>query len=140
MTMINPNHKLIKYSAEKFKDKLHRLDPERPAWTVTAHLQKDCYKFIHHRQPRTITVREAARLQSFPDWFRFDGLSMVTAFRLIGNAVPALMANAFAHSFVAVDPRLARRHAGNGCKGSNPKPVPLVGSSKGPVVQGANRD
>jgi DNA (cytosine-5)-methyltransferase 1 len=95
---VNPDHKLLKYSTEKFRDKLHRLDPKRPAWTVTAHLQKDCYKFIHFSQPRTITVREAARLQSFPDAFQFSGVSMVTAFRLIGNAVPPLFAEAFARS------------------------------------------
>lgn len=96
---INPHHKLIKYSTDKFKDKLHKLDPDKPAWTITAHLQKDCYKFIHHNQPRTITVREAARLQSFPDWFRFNGLPMGASFRLVGNAVPPLLAQAFAESF-----------------------------------------
>ncbi len=106
---INPHHKLIKYSTDKFKDKLHKLDPERPAWTVTAHLQKDCYKFIHYSQPRTITVREAARLQSFPDWFRFEGLSMVASFGLIGNAVPPLMAQAFAESFAEADAALFTR-------------------------------
>lgn len=108
---INPAHKLIKYSTDKFKDKLHRLDGGRPAWTVTAHLQKDCYKFIHHRQPRTITVREAARLQSFPDWFTFDDESMVRAFGLLGNAVPPLLAQAFAESFVASD-RVLRDEGG----------------------------
>jgi len=106
---INPEHKLIKYSTDKFKDKLHKLDPQRPAWTVTAHLQKDCYKFIHHQQPRTITVREAARLQSFPDWFRLDGLPMVSCFRLIGNAVPPLLATAFADSFTRADPAVSAR-------------------------------
>lgn len=103
---INPKHKLIKYSKEKFKDKLHKLNPDRPAWTVTAHLQKDCYKFIHYRQPRTITVREAARLQSFPDWFRFDRASMCASFQLIGNAVPPLLAQVFAESFLISDPFL----------------------------------
>ena len=103
---INPEHKLIKYSKDKFKDKLHKLDPNRPAWTVTAHLQKDCYKFIHYRQPRTITVREAARLQGFPDWFRFDNLSMCTSFGLVGNAVPSFLAQAFADSFKKSDPGL----------------------------------
>ena len=93
---INPHHKLRKYAVDKFKDKLHRLDPERPSWTVTAHLSKDCYKFIHHRQPRTISVREAARLQSFPDWFQFDEVSMIEGFRLIGNAVPPLLAETIA--------------------------------------------
>jgi DNA (cytosine-5)-methyltransferase 1 len=102
---INPNHKLLKYSVEKFQDKLHKLDPSRPSWTVTAHLQKDCYKFIHYRDPRTITVREAARLQSFPDWFVFP-CAMAPAYRLIGNAIPPLLAEAFAKSFHASDPGL----------------------------------
>lgn len=106
---INPHHKLLKYSRDKFMDKLHRLDPMRPAWTVTAHLQKDCYKFIHYSQSRTITVREAARLQSFPDSFTFNEVSMVTAFRLIGNAVPPLFAEAFARSLPFEDHDDARR-------------------------------
>ena len=103
---INPDHKLIKYSVDKFQDKLHKLDPDRPSWTVTAHLQKDCYKFIHYEQPRTISVREAARLQSFPDWFVFPD-SQGPAFRLIGNAVPPMMAQAFAASFRACDPAIS---------------------------------
>jgi transposase len=106
---INPEHKLRKYALDKFGDKLHRLDPSRPAWTVTAHLQKDCYKFIHHSQPRTITVREAARLQSFPDWFDFDDLKLGPAYRLIGNAVPPKLAQAFAQSFLEADPLLTTR-------------------------------
>jgi DNA (cytosine-5)-methyltransferase 1 len=100
---INPEHKLIKYSVEKFKDKLHKLDPDKAAWTVTAHLQKDCYKFIHYADSRTITVREAARLQSFPDWFNFGKLAMCPSFRLIGNAVPPLLSKAFAESFLLSD-------------------------------------
>lgn len=106
---INPEHKLRKYAVDKFGDKLHRLDPDRSAWTVTAHLQKDCYKFIHHREARTITVREAARLQSFPDWFDFDDLKLGPAFRLIGNAVPPRMAQAFAECFLEADAELAER-------------------------------
>jgi DNA (cytosine-5)-methyltransferase 1 len=103
---INPEHKLIKYATDKFQDKLHKLDPGRASWTVTAHLQKDCYKFIHYEQARTISVREAARLQSFPDWFVFPD-SLGPAFRLIGNAVPPMMAQAFAASFRAWDPLLS---------------------------------
>jgi DNA (cytosine-5)-methyltransferase 1 len=58
-----------------------------------AHLGKDGYSHIHYddRQARTISVREAARLQSFPDGFVFNG-SMNSAFKQIGNAVPPLMA------------------------------------------------
>jgi DNA (cytosine-5)-methyltransferase 1 len=105
---INPDHKLIKYSTDKFQDKLHKLNDQEPAWTVTAHLQKDCYKFIHHSQPRTITVREAARLQSFPDRIEFPE-ALGSAFRLIGNAVPPLLAQAFAESFLNSDSELARK-------------------------------
>ncbi len=106
---VNPQHKLRKYATDKFSDKLHRLHPKKRAWTVTAHLQKDCYKFIHPSQPRTITVREAARLQSFPDRFDFGETAMGPAFRMIGNAVPPLLAQAFAESFIASDPTLQQR-------------------------------
>jgi DNA (cytosine-5)-methyltransferase 1 len=62
-----------------------------------AHLGKDCYSHIHYdsAQARTISVREAARLQSFPDGFIFCG-TMNPAFRQIGNAVPPIMAYAMA--------------------------------------------
>ena len=62
-----------------------------------AHLGKDSYSHIHYdsRQARTISVREAARLQSFPDGFSFFG-TMNPAFRQIGNAVPPLLAKAVA--------------------------------------------
>jgi DNA (cytosine-5)-methyltransferase 1 len=100
---INPKHHLLKYSTKDFVDKLHKLDNSRSAWTVTAHLQKDSYKFIHPSQGRTISVREAARLQSFPDWFRFSNIPMCAAFRLIGNAVPPLMAFSFAEQIASAD-------------------------------------
>ena len=48
---------------------------------------------IHHRYPRVITPREAARLQSFPDWYRFDNTKW-HSFRQIGNSVPPLLAEA----------------------------------------------
>jgi DNA (cytosine-5)-methyltransferase 1 len=80
-----------RYRDDIFKDKYKRLYWSRPAWTVTAHFEKDCYTHIHPSQPRTISVREAARIQSFPDSFRFFG-NMGDRFRQIGNAVPPLMA------------------------------------------------
>jgi DNA (cytosine-5)-methyltransferase 1 len=80
-----------RYRDDIFPDKYKKLVWNRPAWTVTAHLSKDCYTHIHPRQARTISVREAARLQSFPDRFRFFG-NMGERFRQIGNAVPPLMA------------------------------------------------
>ena len=62
-----------------------------------AHLGKDSYSHIHYdsAQARTISVREAARLQSFPDGFAFCG-TMNPAFRQIGNAVPPLLGRAIA--------------------------------------------
>jgi DNA (cytosine-5)-methyltransferase 1 len=85
------------YPEDVFVDKWRKLRPDRPAWTVTAHLAKDSYSHIHHDsgQARAISVREAARLQSFPDAFSFVG-NMGECFRQIGNAVPPLMAWAIA--------------------------------------------
>ena len=87
----------IGYSNDSFNDKWKRLPIDRPSWTVTSHLSKDGYMYIHHRQSRTISVREAARLQSFPDGFRFMG-SRGAQFRQIGNAVPPLLALALARN------------------------------------------
>jgi len=83
------------YRDDIFTDKFKRLWKDRPSWTVTAHLHKDGYVYIHPTQPRTITVREAARLQSFPDRFRFMG-ARTHQFKQVGNAVPPLLAKAVA--------------------------------------------
>ncbi|MEM2618867.1 MAG: DNA cytosine methyltransferase [Candidatus Hadarchaeales archaeon] len=87
--------KLYGYRDDIFHDKMKRLRSDRPSWTVVAHLYKDRYMYIHPKQPRTITVREAARLQSFPDRFIFMG-SRTDQFRQVGNAVPPLLARAIA--------------------------------------------
>lgn len=78
------------YNKEIFKDRYTRLDRHRPCKTILAHLAKDGLMFIHPKQPRSLTVREAARIQSFPDWFMFPN-ARTHAFRLIGNAVPPLV-------------------------------------------------
>jgi DNA (cytosine-5)-methyltransferase 1 len=66
-----------------------------------AHIGKDTYSHIHYdsAQGRVISVREAARLQSFPDGFIFAG-TMNPAFRQIGNAVPPVMAREIAKAIV----------------------------------------
>ena len=85
------------YDAGKFPNKWRKIARDHPVRTVMAHLSKDGYSHIHYdnAQARTISVREAARLQSFPDGFVFVG-AMNQAFRQIGNAVPPLMAQAIA--------------------------------------------
>lgn len=87
----------IPYDPTKFPNKWWKLHADKPVRTLMAHLGKDSYSHIHYdsEQARTITVREAARLQSFPDGFVFKG-SMNPAFRQIGNAVPPLFAYAIA--------------------------------------------
>lgn len=89
----------IPYDPTKFSNKWWKLDSQKPVRTLLAHLGKDSYSHIHYdaEQARTISVREAARLQSFPDGFVFKG-SMNPALKQIGNAVPALFAYAIAMS------------------------------------------
>jgi DNA (cytosine-5)-methyltransferase 1 len=85
------------YDVSKFPNKWRKMWRDQPARTLMAHLGKDSYSHIHYdsRQARTISVREAARLHSFPDGFSFCG-TMNPAFRQIGNAVPPLLAKAVA--------------------------------------------
>ena len=85
------------YDPGKFPNKWRKMEADKPARTLMAHLGKDGYSHIHYdsNQARTISVREAARLQSFPDGFKFQG-PMNPAFKQIGNAVPPLMAKAIA--------------------------------------------
>ena len=90
------------YDPGKFPNKWWKMDRTKPSRTLTAHIGKDTYSHIHYdsEQARTISVREAARLQSFPDGFRFAG-AMNAAFRQIGNAVPPLLGLAVAQAITA---------------------------------------
>lgn len=83
------------YDRDNFAEKWRRLDENKPSHTIVAHLSVDTYSHIHPWEPRGISVREAARLQSFPDDFTFR-CSMGDAFKQIGNAVPPLLANGVA--------------------------------------------
>lgn len=83
------------YDRENFLYKWTRLSESRPSHTLVAHLSIDTYSHIHPVEPRGISVREAARLQSFPDDFLFQ-TTMGDAFKQIGNAVPPLLALAIA--------------------------------------------
>jgi len=78
---------LKRYRDDIFDDKYKRLDWDRLSRTITAHIAKDGYSYIHPEQDRTLTIREAARIQTFPDQFRFAGPPSA-ALKQIGNAVP----------------------------------------------------
>lgn len=84
---------LKRYRDDIFDDKYKRLDANDLSRTITAHIAKDGYWYIHPEQNRTLTVREAARIQTFPDYFRFAG-PPTAAFKQIGNAVPPHLARA----------------------------------------------
>lgn len=90
---------LMRYRADIFDDKYRRLKFNDPSPTVTAHMQKDTLAFIHPTQTRSISAREAARIQSFPDSFVFEG-PLTKVFRMIGNAVPPLLAQCVAEQLV----------------------------------------
>lgn len=101
--------KLIKYRMKSasgeyaFGDKYRKQSWNNSSTTLFAHLAKDGNRFIHPdgRQARTFTVREAARIQTFPDWYDFFG-SRSSKFRQIGNAVPPLLATKIAESIFRV--------------------------------------
>jgi DNA (cytosine-5)-methyltransferase 1 len=81
------------YDKETFKDRYTRQHRFEPCSTIVAHLSKDGLMFIHPTQNRSLTPREAARIQSFPDWFDF-AVTRTHQFRVIGNAVPPLVSEA----------------------------------------------
>lgn len=85
------------YDKTTFKDRYTRQHRDRPCSTIVAHLSKDGLMFIHPTQQRSLTPREAARVQTFPDWFKFP-VTRTHQFRVIGNAVPPLVGEAVGHA------------------------------------------
>lgn len=84
-----------------FTDRFKVVDPNGLSQTIVAHLAKDGHYYIYPslKYVRSISVREAARLQSFPDNFFFEG-SRSAAFKQIGNAVPPLLSEAIAKKII----------------------------------------
>lgn len=79
-----------------------RLERNKPSTTITNNLATpSALRCIHYEQDRALTPREGARIQSFPDWYQFEGNRTDVA-RQIGNAVPPLMAIAFADKILEV--------------------------------------
>jgi DNA (cytosine-5)-methyltransferase 1 len=78
------------YDRSTFHDRYTRQSRHDYCSTIVAHLSRDGLMFIHPTQLRSLTVREAARIQTFPDWFQFP-VSRTHQYRVIGNAVPPLV-------------------------------------------------
>ena len=92
--LLMPNY--LKKRDGNHGDWLARMDAARPSKTMVSHMGKDTYGYVHPAAPRTISVREAARVQTFPDWFEFGQASLTDAFKMIGNAVPPMLSHEIA--------------------------------------------
>ncbi len=116
------------YNRDIFKDRYKRQHREELCSTIVAHLSKDGLMFIHPTQNRSLTPREAARVQSFPDWFQFP-VSRTHQFRIIGNAVPPLVGEAVGQEVREFLRNAAKKH---------PQPAFKLGPLPGNEIEALN--
>lgn len=97
----NEDASLLPYASDSFKTKFRKINGNQPSPAIISHLSRDANSYIHPDDNRGITVREGARIQSFPDDFIFLGNGF-RQFILLGNAVPPALAEIIGKSIIEV--------------------------------------